>query len=139
MQITSQLRWVQVCQSTVSFSTSELNYKCFSYNDTFSCRQNFVFLWYVCITYGNNFAITFRFCSSLSRVFYYVKVTLFISSMPLRFFMMLELRYNLVRLNYVWKKRDNYVSFLLAILTYPYHVTIILFICSMQLRFLMTL
>ena len=32
--------------------------------------------------------------------------------------MTLELRYILVRLNYVWKKRDNYVSFFLVIVTY---------------------
>ena len=32
--------------------------------------------------------------------------------------MTLELRYILVRLNYVWKYRYNYVSFLLVIVTY---------------------
>ena len=35
MKITSQLRCVMVCQFTVSFPTSELCYKCFSYNDIF--------------------------------------------------------------------------------------------------------
>ena len=35
VKITLQLPWVLVYQLTVSFSTSELSYKCFSYNDIF--------------------------------------------------------------------------------------------------------
>ena len=35
----------------------------------FSWRWDYVILWYVCITYGNNIEITFRFCSSLWRIF----------------------------------------------------------------------
>ena len=68
--------------------------------------------------YGNNVTITFRFCSSLWHIFYYVKITLFICSMYLRFFKTLELRYILVRSNYVWKWRDNYVSLLFFIVMY---------------------
>ena len=54
MESTSQLRCVLVCQFTVSFPTSELCYKCFSYNGIF-----FMTLWLrsfvvCCITYGNN-------------------------------------------------------------------------------------
>ena len=71
-------------------------------------------MWYVCITYGKNVRITFRFCSSLHRhlfvIVYYVTITLFIY--------LLELRYILVRSNYVWKWRDNDVSCLFLIVTY---------------------
>ena len=35
MEITLQLLFVLVCQFSVSFSTSELRYKCFSHNDIF--------------------------------------------------------------------------------------------------------
>ena len=52
---------------------------------------------------------------------------------------MLQLRYILVRLNYVWKQRYNYVSVLLVILTYFYYVTVTLFICLLYLHFFMTL
>ena len=76
------------------------------------------FCWYVCITYRNNVKIRFRFCSLLWRIFYCVKIMLFICSMFLRFLQTLELRYILVRSNYVWKWRDNYVSVLLVIVTY---------------------
>ena len=53
----------------------------------------------------------FRFCSSLGRIFYYVTVTLFIGSLQLRFLMTLELRYILVRPNYVLKLRYKMVIF----------------------------
>ena len=75
-------------------------------------------MWYVCITYGNNVKITFRLCSSLWRIFYCVTITLFICLMDLYFFKTLELRYILVRSNYVWKWRDNSVSFLFVIVAY---------------------
>ena len=68
--------------------------------------------------YGNNVKITFRFCSSLWRIFQCVIITLFIWSMYLRFFKSLELRYILIRSNYVWKWRDNYVSLFFDIVTY---------------------
>ena len=35
METTLQLRFALVCQFTVSFSTSQLHCKCFSYNDLF--------------------------------------------------------------------------------------------------------
>ena len=58
----------------------------------------------------------FRFCSSLGRIFYYVTVTLFICSLQLRFLMTLELRYILVRPNYVLKLRYKMVIFWLRLL-----------------------
>ena len=105
MEITSQLRWVQVCQLTVSFSTSELCYKCFSYKGIFFMTLGLRFLQYVCITYGNNVTITFCFvrhcdvCFITSQLRY-----LFIRCTDV-FFMTLELRYFLVRQNYVRKLR----------------------------------
>ena len=74
-------------------------------------------MWYVCIAY-NNVKMTLRFCLSLWRISYYVTITLFVSSMYLRFFKALELRYILVRSNYVWKGPDNYVLFLFIIEMY---------------------
>ena len=62
--------------------------------------------------------ITFRFCSSLWRIFYFITIMLFICSVKLRFLMTLELNYILVCSNYVWKWRESYVSFLLIIVTY---------------------
>ena len=51
MESTSQLPYLLVCQFTVSFPTSELCNKCFSYNDIFlGLRSSVVH----CITYGNN-------------------------------------------------------------------------------------
>ena len=55
------------------------------------------------------------------------------------FLMTLEIRYILVRPNYVWKQCYNYVSLLFVIAKFLYYVTITLFTCLMQLRFLMTL
>ena len=75
-------------------------------------------MWYVCITYGNNVKSTFRFGSSLWRIFYYVTIMLFTCSMYLRFLKTFELRYILVCSNDVWKWRDNYVSFLFVIVRY---------------------
>ena len=60
---------------------------------------DFFFLWNVCITYWCYVLLLF----SLLDVFYYVKIMLFIYSMCLRFLTTLELRYILLRLNYVWK------------------------------------
>ena len=57
------------------------------------------FVWNVCIMYWCYVLLLF----SLWDVFYYVKITLFICSMCLRFLTTLELRYILLRLNYVWK------------------------------------
>ena len=54
MESTSQLRCVLVCQFIVSFPTSELCYKCFSYNDIFFMTlglRSFVVRY---ITSGNN-------------------------------------------------------------------------------------
>ena len=89
------------------------------------------FLWYVYITYENNGTITFRSCSSLRHIFYFVKIASFICLMYLRSFTMLELRYILVRLNYIWKECYNYISFLFVIVTFFYYVTITLFISLM--------
>ena len=85
MEITLKLRCVLFCQLTVSFSMSELSYKCFSYNDIFFMTLGLRFFWYVCITYGNNVINTFRFCPSLWRIFYYIGIRLFICLMQLRF------------------------------------------------------
>ena len=57
------------------------------------------FVWNVCIMYWCYVLLLF----SLWDVFYYVKITLFICSMCLRFLTTLELRYILLYLNYVWK------------------------------------
>ena len=87
-------------------------------------------MWYVCVTYGNNVKITFRFCLSLWRIFYCVTITLFICLMYLYFFKTLELRYILVRSNYVWKWRENYVSCLFVFVTnflFRYNYVIYLF------------
>ena len=73
--------------------------------------------WYVRITYGNDVTITFRFSSSLERIFYYVTITLLVWCSYI-FLVTLEFSYIWVRSNYVWKWRDNYVSFLLLIVTY---------------------
>ena len=63
MEITSQLRCVLVCQFTVSFPTSELCYKCFSYNDIFFMTLGLRSLWYVAlrmeIMYGNYVSFLF--------------------------------------------------------------------------------
>ena len=79
-----------VCQFTVSFTTSELCCKYFSYNDIFFMTLGFHFLCYVYIMYGNNVTFTFRFglslwsiCSIEFRflwrknypIFFYVRIT----------------------------------------------------------------
>ena len=71
--------------------------------------------------------ITFRFCSSLWRIFYCVTITLFICLMCLPFLKTLELRYIFVRSNYVWKWHENYISFLLVIVIFCY-VTIVIYL-----------
>ena len=124
---------------SVSFSTSELPSKCLGYNDIFLMTLGLRFLWYVCIRYRNNVIIKFRFGSSLCLIFYYVTITSFICSMQLHLLMTSELRYNLVRLNSVWKLRYNYVSFLLVNVTYFYYVTITLLTFSLYFCFLRTL
>ena len=76
---------------------------------------------FFCGTFATRMEITLKLRFAFVRhcdVFYYVKTTLFICSMYLRFFKTLEERYILVRSNYVWKWRDNYVSLLLVIVTY---------------------
>ena len=59
MESTSQLRCVLVCQFTVSFPTSELCYKCFSYNDIFFMTLGLYSFVVRPITYGNNI---WKFC-----------------------------------------------------------------------------
>ena len=54
MESTSQLPYFLVCQFTVSFPTSELCYKCFSYNDIFFMTLGLRSFVVCCITYGNN-------------------------------------------------------------------------------------
>ena len=75
-------------------------------------------MWYVCIKYGNKVKITFCFCSSSWRIFYYVTITLFIFALYLRFLKTLELPDILVRSNYAWEGSDNYVLFSFVIVTY---------------------
>ena len=81
LEFTLQLRCVFFCQFTVSFSTSELCYKCFSYNDMFFMMSGLRFLWYVFVTDENNVTTTFHFCLSLWLIFYYVIIRLFVCSM----------------------------------------------------------
>ena len=63
MEIRLRLRCVLVCQFTVSFSTSELCCKCFSYNDLFVMTLGLRFLWYIYIRmkimFQLHFVITF--------------------------------------------------------------------------------
>ena len=63
MESTSQLPYFLVCQFTVSFPTSELCYKCFSYNDIFFMTLGLRSLWYVAlrmeIMYGNYVSFLF--------------------------------------------------------------------------------
>ena len=54
MESTSQLRCVLVCQFIASFPTSELCYKCFSYNDIFFMTLGLRSFVVRCITSGNN-------------------------------------------------------------------------------------
>ena len=54
MESTSQLRCVLVCQFTVSFPTSKLCYKCFSYNYIFFMTLGLRSFVVCCVTYGNN-------------------------------------------------------------------------------------
>ena len=91
MKSTSQLRCVLVCQFTVSFPTSELCYKCFSYNDIFSMTLRLRSLVICCITYRNkvwNNAWKLRF------VFVCQYDIFFISS---------QLHYFFVRCSYVFR------------------------------------
>ena len=52
MENTPQLRCVLVFHSTVSFPTSELRYKCFSYNHMFFMTLGLPSFVVRCITYG---------------------------------------------------------------------------------------
>ena len=85
MEITLQLCCVLVSQFTVYFSTSELCYKCFSYNGIFFMTLGLHFLWYACITDGNNITIKFHLFVIVTY-FYYVTVTSFICLMFLHVF-----------------------------------------------------
>ena len=81
MEITLQLRFVFARHCDVFFITSQLRYLFVRCSYVFWWRENYVIFWFVWITYGNNVTITFRFCWSLWRIFYYVTITLFICSL----------------------------------------------------------
>ena len=103
VEITLQLRFVFVRHCDIFFITSKLRCLFVRCTYAFLRRQNYVIFWYVRITYGNDVIITFHFCSSLSCIFGYITITLFVCSMQLRFSMTLEIGSILVRVNYVWK------------------------------------
>ena len=84
-EITSQLRCILVCQFTVSFPTSELCYKCFSYNDIFFMTLGLRSFVVCCITCGNNvwnniWKLRFVFVRHCDIFFYFVTITIFICS-----------------------------------------------------------
>ena len=81
MEITLQLCFIFVRHCEVYFITSQLCYLLFQCSYIFLWRQNYVIFWFFRITCGCNVEITFRFCLSLWRSFYYVAMTLFICSM----------------------------------------------------------
>ena len=84
MESASQLLYFLVCQFTASFPTSDLCYKCFSYNDIFFMTLGLRSFVVRCITYENNVRKS-RF------VFVHHCDIFFISS---------QLRYSLIRCGY---------------------------------------
>ena len=116
MEITKlQLHCVLVCHFTVSFSASELCYKCFFYNDLFFMTLGLRFLWYICI--GMEITFQLRFVITFVIVMYFLLRHNYVIYLfdVLMFFMRLELRYILVRSNYVRKLRYKMVIFQLRL------------------------
>ena len=111
MEIRLRLRCVLVCQFTVSFSTSELCCKCFSYNDLFVMTLGLRFLWYIYIRMKIMFQL--HFVITFVIVMYFLLRHNYVIHLfdVLMFFMRLELRYILVRSNYVRKLRYKMVIF----------------------------
>ena len=119
MESTSQLRCVLVCQFTLSFPTSKLCYKCFSYNDIFFMTLGLRSFVVCCITYGNNvwnnvwklrlflLVIVTRFLFRHNYVICLFEVVTFFD----------DVRITLLRSNYVRKWGENYVLFLFIIVT----------------------
>ena len=69
------------------------------------------FVWYVCKTYWNKIEATFLLCLPLWRIFYYVRITLFVFQSSYVFMIRLELRYILVSLKCLRKLRVIMVIF----------------------------
>ena len=118
METTLQLSCVLVCQFAVFFSVWDLYYKCFSYNDMFFINFGLCF-------FVGTFSLRMEITLQL-RFFLFVIVTYFLLCCSyfiylfdvVTFFMTLELRFILVRSNYIWKQRYNNVPFLFVTLTY---------------------
>ena len=108
MKSTSQLRYVLVCQFTISFPASKLYNKCFSYNDIFLVTLGLRSVMVCCITYGNNV------WNYVSFLFVIVTYFLFRHNYVIHLFD----GHILVRSNYIQKWRENYVSFLFVVMTY---------------------
>ena len=109
MESTSQLRCVLVCQFTVSFPTSKLCYKCFSYNDIFFMTLGLRSFVVCCITYGNNvwnnvWKLRFVFVCDCDVFFF----------------------------------RDNYVIYLFDVVTFFGDIRITLYFVMLDLRMEMT-
>ena len=87
MESASQLLYFLVYQFNASFPTSDLCYKCFSYNDIFFMMLGLHSFVVRCITYGNNvWKLRFVFVRHCDV-----------------FFISLQLRYLIVRSNYVFR------------------------------------
>ena len=122
-----------VCQFTVSFTTSELCCKYFSYNDIFFMTLGFHFLCYVYIMYGNNVTFTFRFGLSLWSICSIEFRFLWRKNYPIFFY---------VRITYE-KKRYNHVLFLFVIVTFVllshnyliYLFNVVTFLMTLELYF----
>ena len=97
--------------------------------DVFLLRYNYVIYLFDVVTFGLRLEITLQLRYVFVRhsgvillrhndvVLLSYNCIIYLSGV-VTFFGELELCYILVRLNYVWKKRYNYVSFLLVIMTY---------------------
>ena len=116
----SQLRCVLVCQFTLSFSTSELGYKCFSYNEMFfmtlglhyfvvrlhyvwKYRCNYVSFLFVIVTYFSlrrNYVI---YLFDVVTFFDDVRITLYFGTFELCTEITLENGHFLV--TFVWKQK----------------------------------
>ena len=160
MESTSQLRCVLVCQFTVSFPTSKLCYKCFSYNDIFFMTLGLRSFVVCCITYGNNvwnniWKLRFVFAhdcdvffisSQLRYLFVWysydfddVRITSYFGMFKLRMEIRLQLRFLFVRHCNVFLLRHNYVIRLFDVVAYFDDVRITLYFGKFELRMEMTL
>ena len=115
MESASQLPYFLVCQFTLFFPTSQICYKCFSYNDIFFLTLGLRSFVVRCITYGNNVwklrfvfvchsDVFFLFHHNYVIYFFHVvtivddnRIRLYFGTFELRMEMTWKLRFALVR------------------------------------------